>query len=61
MLYHMAKQNIYDPEFFTLMEKGLKLHQQADLTDLNKVRGEKNVTARHAMGAVCAYWKTNLG
>ena len=27
ILYHMAKQNIYDPEFFAQMEDGLQLHQ----------------------------------
>lgn len=60
ILYHMAKQGVYDPEFFKLMEGGLML-EQTDDTEENDLKGEKHLTARYAMGAVIGYWRLNTG
>jgi hypothetical protein len=32
IIYHMAKQNVYDPEFFITMETGIQVHMEMDET-----------------------------
>lgn len=62
ILYHMAKQKVYDPTFFELMEEGLILQDpNAKLKKESTVKGENNITARYAMGAVIGYWRMNGG
>ena len=62
ILYHMAKQNVYDPDFVIHMEQGLLIERSiTDLGDEGDNRGEKDLTARYAFGAVCSYWRMNYG
>ena len=57
----MAKQDVYDPEFYTMMEKGLVLASDAPQEEKKDSTSEKNLTSRHVMGAVAAYWRSNCG
>jgi hypothetical protein len=43
------------------MERGLTLIKAKDSDESIENKGEKNITARYAMGAVCGYWKLNIG
>ena len=64
VMYHMAKQRIYDKELMSMMEEGLQNFMEADTqAKLNDsiVTGHANVTGRYAMAAVIGYWRTNLG
>ena len=56
ILYHMAKQDVYDPEFYSLMETGLMIEG-----DSSEKKQDKNVSARYAMAGVCAYWRSGCG
>lgn len=55
----MAKQDIYDPEFYYEMETGLNLKGK-DREEMG-IKGESHMTARNSMAAVVAYWKSNCG
>lgn len=59
VLYHMGKQQKYDPELIEKMEMGLALHR--DEANKEQMQGEENLTARYAMGAVIGYWMMNCG
>jgi len=63
VLYHMAKQNVFDPEIVQQMEANL-------VVDKSELKGtqstgilleESHITARYAFGAVISYWKMNWG
>lgn len=56
----MAKQDVYDPGFYDLMETGLIL-QEDQLDSANQKKTDPNVSGRHAMAAVCAYWRSGCG
>lgn len=47
--YHIAKNDIYDPELFTKIEEGLR-----EITSTS-------MTARHNMGGVYGYYRSNQG
>jgi hypothetical protein len=49
LLYHIAKNDIFDPEFFAKVEEGLR-----EITSTE-------MTARHNMGAVYGYYRSNQG
>lgn len=49
LLYHVAKSEIYDPEIFQRFEVNL-----AQITNVQ-------ITSRHCMGALYAYYKSNQG
>lgn len=40
MLYHMAKQDVYDPEFYAMMEKGLVLASGQPGEHQERAKGE---------------------
>ena len=66
ILYHMAKQGIYDPDFYSLMESGLALKVQEGSKQQSgqageRLQGEQHITARYAMAAVIGYWRSNCG
>lgn len=61
MIYHMGEQGIYDEEIVEFFERGLSLVKIKGQDDSLIAKGEKNITARYAMGAVCGYWKLNIG
>ena len=59
ILYHMGKQDVYDPEFFYQMETGLNLKDSVN--EEMGIKGERLMNARYSMAAVVAYWRSNCG
>jgi hypothetical protein len=60
VLYHMAKQEKYDPELVGNLEMGIG--EKAEASSVQGAReGETHLTGRHAMAAVYAYWVMNTG
>lgn len=47
LLYHLAKNNIYDPDLFANFEASYR-----EITSVS-------MTSRHAMGGVYGYYKSN--
>lgn len=48
-MYHMAQRDIYDPDFFMLIDNNCKFSTSTQ------------VTSRHCMGALYSYYKTGMG
>lgn len=45
-----------------MLEQGLLIERSiTDMADEGDNRGEKDLTARYAFGAVIAYWRMNFG
>ena len=60
IIYHMGKQGVMDPKALDYLDRDIRLNAKGEIVELG-MRGEQNMAARFAMGAVVGYYKLNIG